>query len=632
MGVIERRGTISLLPTLLCLAWGCAASDIRDAAREGDPSQPGTSGPNAPGNNGKPSGSGTGETGSGSNNGSGSGSPSQGDPGSNTGTGDPGGSGTGSSSPPPVLPGQPTSNSTAPPPATSTCTDPNAPGPRQLRRLNAQEFAASIRDLFGDAEAPVTQVFNDPKLLGFTVDAPSLVVADLNADQLMSNAEAVAAWAVEKHLSKIASCNSHDANCGRTIVKNFGRKVFREPIEDNDSRIGAYVDKLFMAEENFTDGVTAVVTAMLQSPHFLYRKELGAGDSGAQELTPYEVATNLSYLMTGSTPDEALLSAADQVAKKSLTLTQMIDQQVERLLNANGEKAVMSFMTGWLGLDRLKITVKDASINLTDQLRTDMAGETRAFLMDAYTQNLPIGALFSADYSFINQALANHYGLPGAANGSDFQKVTYTAGQRDGGFLGQGGFLTGYARSDSSSPTQRGHMVRSRLLCQEVPPPPGGLDTAFKAQITANTTREKYLLEHASPERAQCYGCHELMDLIGISFEHYDTLGRYRNDENGFPIDATGTIARADGGSLKVEIDGLSGPKGLGKYLGESASVQQCVARYWAYFAYGKASWEQDRCTYDAIGAEAAKGNFSMKSILMGIVHAPHFTRRVQDQ
>ena len=628
MGVTEPRSKLSLLPTLLLfLAWGCTASDIRDVADEGGPSGPNVSGPNTPNNSGSPS------NGSGNNTGSGS-TPSPGStgtPGGNDGTPAPGGSGAGNGTVG-TPPNQPNSNTTVPPPAASACANKDAPGPRQLRRLNAQEFAASIRDLFG-ADAPITQVFNDPKLLGFTVDAPSLVVADLNADQLMSNAEAVADWAVKNQLSKIASCNSHDANCGRQIVKTFGRKVFREPIADNDSRVSAYVDKLFLTEANFTDGVTAVVTAMLQSPHFLYRKELGAGGVAAQELTPHEVATNLSYLITGSTPDETLLSAADQVANNSLPLRSMLDQQAERLLGSSGEKAVMSFMTGWLGLDRLQTTVKDDTVfKLPDDVRGFMADETRRFLLDAFSSNLPIGGLFSADYSWINRPLADYYGLSGAASGNDFQKVTLS-GKRDGGLLGQGGILTGYARSDSSSPTQRGHLVRSRLLCQEVPPPPGGLDTAFKpAAMTAKTTREKYLLEHASPQRGECYGCHELMDLIGVSFEHYDAFGRYREQENGVPIDATGTVTRADGAALSVAIDGLSGPQGLGAFLAENDIVKSCVTRYWSYFAFGRASWAEDSCTYDAVQSEAASASFSMKSIIMGIVHAPHFTRRVADQ
>ncbi len=160
----------------------------------------------------------------------------------------------------------------------TSCSTPGSPGPRVVRRLSAGEFAASIADLFGDKAAPVAQVFNDSRVLGFTVDSNTLQVQDLNADQLMSNAEAVASWAVSTkltQLTQLATCSTLDDNCATLFVKNFGRKAFRTAFAEADSRIESY-RKLFMAEASFADGVSSVISAMLQSPYFLYRSELGA--------------------------------------------------------------------------------------------------------------------------------------------------------------------------------------------------------------------------------------------------------------------------------------------------------------------------------------------------------------------
>ncbi|MEI9938644.1 MAG: DUF1588 domain-containing protein [Pseudomonadota bacterium] len=530
-------------------------------------------------------------------------------------------------------------------PREDACVTPKSPGPRVLRRLTAGEFAASIADLFGDPTTPVSQVFNDSRVLGFAVDSNTLMVQDLNADQLMTNAEAVAAWAVTTpaQLSKFTQvCSTHDSTCAGKLIKSFGRRAFRTAIADGDPRIATY-SSLFLAETTFSDGVSAVISAMLQSPYFLYRSEIGAdGATGTTiSLTPYEVASSASYLLTGSTPDDALLSAADQAAQSN-DLTKMVDDYANRVLvPSNGDPlppaaqgALMNFMSGWLGLDRLYTSVKDNTVQaLSDEQRADMATETKKFILDIWgaSANNTVGDLFSANYSFLNQNLAKYYGLDQSGLSTSFSKVS-NLGTRDPGILGQASILIGYARADLSSPTQRGHLVRSRILCQDVPPPPPGIDTKFTPDPSLVTTRDKYLEGHAAPGRQPCYGCHQLMDPIGVAFEHYDSFGNYRTMESGEPIIATGTIYKANATDGDVNIDGLSGAQGLETYLAKSQDMRTCLVRYWSYYAFGSASWPQDGCTYDAIRTEASGKSYALKSVLMAILHAPRFTTRVNDQ
>ena len=577
-------------------------------------------------------------SGSGSANGSAQGGAGAGNPLPGSGGSTPGGGTTpgGTTDPPPT--GLPTENA---------CSTPGSPGPRVLRRLTASEFAASIADLFGDKAAPVAQVFNDSRVLGFTVDSNTLRVQDLNADQLMTNAEAVASWAVTSKLSQLtqlATCSTIDPNCAKLFVKNFGRKAFRTALADNDARIKPYSD-LFITGTSFADGASAVISAMLQSPNFLYRSEIGApGASGATiRLTSYEVASSLSYLLTGSAPDDTLLKAADAAqGGDAAALTKMVDDQAARLLAPSGsdplapaaQDALMNFMSGWLGLDRLYTNVKDDSVlMLKDTDRADMATETKKFILDIWgaSANNTVGDLFSANYTFLNQNLATFYNINANGVSSTFSKVTLPSG-RDPGILGQASILIGYARSNLSSPTQRGHLVRSRLLCQDVPPPPPGVDTKFTPNANLKTTRDQYLQGHAAPDHQPCYGCHKAMDPIGVAFEHYDAFGKYRTEENQIPIDATGTIYAANAAGDNVDIDGLSGPNGLQTYLAQSEDVKACLVRYWSYYAFGVASWDQDGCTYDAIRAEAASKSYSLKSVLTAILHSPRFTARVADQ
>lgn len=509
-------------------------------------------------------------------------------------------------------------------PAESACVT-GSPGPRLLRRLSAPEMAASIRDLFGgDPAAPIATVFNDPPVLGFTVDTNALLVRGLGAQQLMDNAEQVAHWAVANHLLDIVPCDGTDPACPEQFIRSFGRRAFRAPL--TDARVAAYA-ALFRGEASFTDGVEAVVTAMLQSPYFVYRGELGAPDAAAAGevvLTPFEVASSLSYLLTGSAPDPELAAAADAGA---LSAPEQIDAQALRLLaDPRNHETVMRFASGWLGLDRLYTTVKDDTVFvLDDPLRADMLAETRGLLLDVFDGNGGVTDLLTADHSFLTANLASFYGLDASALGPDPTRVDYAAGGgRDPGILAHASILTGYATAGTSSPTQRGKLVRTRILCQNLPPMPSDLDTKLKPPTQAETTRAHYL-EHSANQ--PCAGCHKMMDPVGFGFEHYDGFGRYRDQDNGFQVDATGTIYGMNG-EPDVSFDGLTE---LENSLAGDQDVQRCLVRYWAYYAFGSASWSQDACTYQAILDDAAAGQSALRAVLMGIIHAPRFTRRVAD-
>jgi Protein of unknown function (DUF1595)/Protein of unknown function (DUF1587) len=242
--------------------------------------------------------------------------------------------------------GGPSSNSDAGPmvaplPSTlgapSACTS-GAPGPRKLWRLSGPEFAASIHSIFNDTAgtAPVATVFSDPTTLGFSIDANSLLVQGLNASQLEDNAEAIAAWAAaNSKLSIFASCTTQTTACAATFIQGLGRRAFRATLAASDPRIATYTT-LFMAGSSFSDGAQAVISGMLQSPYFLYRSELGARGASTFALTPFEVATELAYTLSGNTPDDTLLTAADSVVSGKSTLASMVDTQAEQRDRGDG--------------------------------------------------------------------------------------------------------------------------------------------------------------------------------------------------------------------------------------------------------------------------------------------------------
>ncbi len=517
------------------------------------------------------------------------------------------------------------------------CTS-NAPGPRKLWRLTAAEFTASIRTIFGDTAngAPVATVFSDPSVLGFSIDANGLLVQGLNASQLQDNAEAVAAWAASSNkLSGFASCaatsaGAPDSGCAAQFVQAFGKQAFRTTLAASDPRVASY-SALFMSGDSNAEGAQIVISAMLQSPYFLYRSELGVQNGSTFTLTPYEVASEIAYTLTGTTPDATLLGAADSVNSGGLAMGDMINQQTARLVGGAGSStaSVMGFMDGWLGLSRLYTTAHDATVfQLSSALQQDMWNESQGLIMEAFDNGGTFGSTLTADHSFLNQELATFYGINGATS-TDFTSVKYTGvTSRDPGLLGTGTILNGYARPSTDSPTQRGHMIRSRMLCQNIDPPPPGLNTTFKPSSMVETTRDHFINEH---EQGACASCHKQMDWIGFAFENYDGWGRYRTTENGLPTNDTATIY-GDPEGKDDNLTGLSGDGSLSAYLAQSDDVTKCMERYWTYYTYGSSSWSQDACTYDAVYNEAKTNGFTMKSTLMAIIHAASFTTRVQDR
>jgi hypothetical protein len=523
----------------------------------------------------------------------------------------------------------------APDPCTS-----NAPGPRKLWRLTAAELTGSIRSIFGDTSnaAPISTVFSDPSVLGFSIDANALLVQGLNASQLQDNAEAVAAWAASANkLGGFAGCaatatGAPDAACATQFVQAFGKLAFRTTLAASDPRVASY-SALFMSGSSNSDGAQVVISAMLQSPYFLYRSELGTASGSSFALTPYEVATEVAYTLTGTTPDSTLLAAADSVSAGSLPMASMIDQQAARLIAANStaaSTAVMGFMDGWLGLSRLYTTAHDATVyQTTPSLQQDMWTESQDLIMEAFNNGGTFASVLTADHSFLNQELATFYGISANGLSSAFTSVKYAGvTARDPGLLSTGTILNGYARPSTDSPTQRGHMIRSRLLCQYINPPPPGLNTTFTPAATAETTRDHFINEH---ESGACASCHRQMDWIGFAFENYDGFGRYRTTDNGLPTNDA-AIIYADPEGKDDNLTGLSGTGSLSQFLAQSDDVTHCTERYWTYYTFGSSTWSQDACTYDSVYNESKSNGFTLKSTLMAIIHAASFTTRVQDR
>jgi len=286
-------------------------------------------------------------------------------------------------------------------------------------------------------------------------------------------------------------------------------------------------------------------------------------------------------------------------------------------------RTLARFIEGWVDIEGLPAKAKDDdTYDLSAAERDAMEEETRQLFTDTFQTGGSIATLFTADYTFVNQTLGAFYGMTGVT-GDAFQKVPLPA-DRSPGILGHASYLTAHAQPENSSPVQRAFIVRERILCQDLPPVPQDLDTNLDAPAGFRTNRERYS-EHSSND--VCYTCHRRMDPIGFSFEHYDGFGRYREQENGVSIDSSGELSDVPGGPIP-----LDGVQSLSSYLATSELVQSCLVRFWTYYAYGRDTWANKQCNHDAVRREAQASDYSLKGVLKGIIHAQHFTQRVQEQ
>lgn len=515
------------------------------------------------------------------------------------------------------------------------------PGPRLIRRLTSEQYRNTLVSVFGSSDVPDAPVLRDATTLGYNVDADDSVIEGLDAGALMTLGESVATWALSAN--KVAEispgCNNanlNDQNCRQTFVRNLGERISREPLDQE--RVGRFTE-LFDAEgvEDFNDGASLVITAMVQSPYLLYRRELGPLDRNQTEfsLTPLEIASELSYFLTNGPPDAALIDAAKQ---GRLSSTDDIDREAQRLLALPAAQSVFArFVRAWTSTDKLVQKAKNGA-DLTPELRADMLEETERFFEDVLDNGGTIGDLFGAPFTYMNQRLANFYGGMDGVTSPDLTKVDISDGSRIPGLLGQGSYLTAHALADNSSPVQRAFVVRERFLCNNLPDVPTDLDTNLDAPVATDTTRERYGRHSAEQP---CLSCHRLMDPIGFTFENYDGFGRYRDTEAGKPVDTTGGVpifpeGRVPDPSEEVTTYPLESLDGLASYLSEVEDVRACFVNNLSYYGYGLANetkWKADdkRCTDNFIRQEARDSGNTVQSVLTAILHAPHFTRRVRD-
>jgi hypothetical protein len=518
-------------------------------------------------------------------------------------------------------------NATLPPLPAGVPADPAAAGPLPLRRLTVREYNNTVRDLLGDTTGPASQFPSDRDEAFPFHRAGGVAVQD--AKLLRTAAETLSAAAV-RNLAALLPCDPGPANgageqaCARQFVTAFGLRAFRRPPStvETERLMTLYGNGRTALQLGFPETVGLMVEAILQSPAFLYHRE-GAGAPAIHEgkvlrLPSYEVASRLSYFLWGSMPDKDLFAAA---AAGQLGTAAEIEAQTRRMLtDARARETVASFFADWLDLGALADTAKDpqAYPEFNDALKAAMQGETRAFVGSVvFDGDGRWGTLLGAPYSFVNQALAGVYGMPGAVTGNNLQRANLPPAQR-AGLLTQAGFLAITGAADGSHPVRRGKAIYEKLFCRELPPPPADVKPARPAS-TGGTTRERFA-EHDTNDCART--CHGLIDPMGFAFENYDGIGKYRTMDNGKPVDARATMP------LDGAIKSFDGAVELSQVLAGSDEVRRCFATEWVRFALLRSEIEADRASIDAATMSFGRAESSVRDLMVAVTTTRSFRYR----
>jgi hypothetical protein len=454
-----------------------------------------------------------------------------------------------------------------------------------LRRLTVDEYRATVRDLLG-VEPLAKEAFGaDTPLHGFiSIGATRVAYSAQQIEELELAAYDAAQKVFDDASRRVAlvGCEpaSVDDACVRAFLSRFARRAFRRPATPDE--LDAYADLVTMVglDSDVWSGLAYAVAAFLQSPNFLYRAELGQPDESATErrrLTAFEVATRLSYLLTGSTPDDDLLQAAESGL---LDDADGFRSQLERLLASSfAEVALLRFFEEQLEIDNVGNIVKvpAAFPSFSPALAGAMQREMHDAVRDvALRRGGDLLALLTNRNTYVNGPLAELYGLPVQASADSWLPATLPEDGPRAGLLGFAGFLAQHAAPAETSATKRGYFVVSKLLCRTIPPPPPGVVTTLPEPAEGeNITMRERVGRHMSDD--SCRACHGQMDPHGLALEHFDALGAYRERDDGLEIDASGTI----------DDQSFDGARQLGTLLANHPDVAACFARRFYEFALG---------------------------------------------
>lgn len=500
-----------------------------------------------------------------------------------------------------------------PTPSNPGTIDPVGPA-APLRLLTRAEYDRTIRDLIGPIQDPSEGLPAENQALGF-----DNISSSHQASSSHVNAYQAAAVRLAVGTSSQVNCTGpRDSTCARTFIETFGRRAFRRPLTQSERGLFQDLYDAMLPELGFDGAIEAVVQAFLQSPQFLYRVEFDGDLRGDRvRLDGWVLASRLSYLLWASMPDDALLDAAE---RGDLDTPQGLEAQARRMLqDPRARDGAMNFYRQVLGSQGFGSLMKDQGVHPDYEpgVALELERSLHAF-MDFVIFEAGLGALFDSDRIYASQRLAELYGLPSPQ--SEFGPVRADRSRRRG-LLTQPALMSLLAKPDGSAPILRGVFVLDRIFCRAPPPPPPDVPTVAPDPDPDATTRERFA-QHTEDEA--CASCHQYIDPVGFAFENYDGLGRWRDTENGRPVDASGAITLTDDPELAGPV---ANAVEMSQRLVSAREVPHCIARQWFRYGLGRGETESDVGTIERLGEVLADtGDF--EEMLVAFVRSEPFRTR----
>lgn len=514
------------------------------------------------------------------------------------------------------------------PPPAKTDLGPRPPMPDTAaqtgaQRLTVTQYGNSIRDVFGkDINVP-TAIEADASLDGFVALGASVsTISPSGVEKYEKAAFAIAQQVIadDAHKAVVLQCKPTgpaDMGCAKETVTRVGRKLYRRQLTDAEvTRLTNIFMQASSALGGFDRGLEYGIAAMLQSPHFLYRPQVGETDPaqpGQLRYTSLEMASRLSFFLWNSTPDDELLTAAE---KGDLVNDAALGTQIDRMLaSPRAHEGLRAFVTDWLKLRELDHLNKDPTLftYYSPDLGPMAREETlRLFEHFVFELDTDVREVMTTRQTFVNTKLASMYMITSPSD-EGFNRVEFPENSPRLGLLGHTSMLAIQSHPRATSSTLRGKFIREALLCDTIPPPPANVNTGLpEPSQTARTLRERMQPHLQDPV---CKSCHVLMDPIGLGLENFDAVGRYRDKEVGAVIDPSG------------DLDGVkfADARALSKAIHDSPKFAPCIVRKVFSYATGFRPAKTDVDTLDTLHWDFRNSGYRMKELMKLVAQSPAF-------
>ncbi len=505
------------------------------------------------------------------------------------------------------------------------CTAEKHPGRVTIRRLNKAEYDNTVRDLVGLDLRLADGFPSDDVGNGFDNIADVLSIPPILLEKYLAAATVIADRVYEDKAARKrvfpyqAKSDDERVQIARRNVNEFAAKAFRRPLsEDEQERLFGIMRFAWQRDANEADIFKTVITAILSSPHFIFRVEQDpdpGNDDGIRQLNGYELASRLSYFLWSSMPDQRLFDLAES---GELIKHDVLAAEAKRMLADPKSMALVDNFAGqWLQLRDVSRLMPDPNKfpDFDGELQTAMRRETELFFAAIIREDRSVLEFLDADYTYVNQRLARHYGIA-EVSGDGFQRVPLAAGRR--GVLTHASILMLTSNPTRTSPVKRGKWILDNFLAEPPPPPPANVPELEEGNETLGSLREQ-MEQHRANE--SCAVCHRTMDALGFGLENFDGVGAWRDRDGKFDIDASGELP---GGRKFAGASDL-----MGILVAEKKEqFCKCLAGKLLTYALGRGLGSYDRCTIKDCLTIMKENEYRFSSLVTAIVTSDPFTLR----